>query len=178
MEMFSIERGMAGGRLIGTKRGMVGGRLVGTERECEVELVTKCNSKFRTHLWEFICSLKGKLWWNLKDNLEEIQTKWMNLKFWSWELKLWTPSVFRRCGLDWWFPSREKLSKTSLAWKSWLWLDFNTKVNYLGIELFVQFWVSNDEMDSKIGMYVKNWARQVLLKNFDFWSRCMQKSTF
>ena len=27
-------------------------------------------------------------------------------------------------------------------------------------------------------MYVKNWARQVILENFDFWSRFMKKSSF
>ena len=40
------------------------------------------------------------------------------------------------------------------------------------------FGFSNKEIDPKIGIYVKNWARQVLLENFDFWSRFMQKSTF
>ena len=101
--------------------------------------MTKCNFKFKTHLWEFICTLEGKPWWSMENNPEGSQTKWMNLKSWSWELKFWTLLVLRRSGSHKWFPSCEKLSKTSLAWKSWLWVNFNTKDNYLGIESFVQF---------------------------------------
>ena len=35
----------------------------------------------------------------------------------------------------------------------------------------------NEEIDHKIGIYAKNWARQVL-KNVNFWLRFMQESTF
>ena len=35
---------------------------------------------------------------------------------------------------------------------------------------------SNEETDSKIGIYAKNWARQALLKNFDFGQKVNGKS--
>ena len=34
---------------------MVGGRPVGTKRESQAEVMTHCNFKFKTHLWELIC---------------------------------------------------------------------------------------------------------------------------
>ena len=39
------------------------------------------------------------------------------------------------------------------------------------------FRFSNEEIDPKIGIFAKNWARQVL-ENFDFWLGFVQKSTF
>ena len=115
--------------------------------------MTQCNFKFKTHLWEFICTLKGKPWWSLENTPEKIQTKWMNLKSWSWELKFWTLLILQRSGSHRGFPSPKKISgfhnqnlcenlnRTSFAWTSWFLVKVHIKANSCRITLFEQFWI-------------------------------------
>ena len=58
------------------------------------------------------------------------------------------------------------------------WLKFTLKPTAVESHYLSNFGSLNEEIDPKIGIYTKNWARQVLLENFDFWSRFVQKSTF
>ena len=107
--------------------------------------MTQCN--FKTHLWEFICTLKGKSWWSLKNNPEGIPIKWMNLKFWSWGPKFWTlgiESFLQFLSLKWWngLQNRnvlEKLSKIGPSQKFWHLVNICTKVNFFGNWTFAQF---------------------------------------
>ena len=58
------------------------------------------------------------------------------------------------------------------------WSKFTLQPKVVESYYLSNFGFSNEEMDPKIRIYAKNWARQVLFENFDFWSRFMQKSTF
>ena len=42
------------------------------------------------------------------------------------------------------------------------------KSTFWKLDSLHNFWVSNKETDSKIGMYAKNWVEQVFFENFDF----------
>ena len=57
------------------------------------------------------------------------------------------------------------------------WSKFTLKPKAVESHYLSNFGFSNEEIDPKIGIYAKNWARQVL-ENFDFWSGFVQKSTF
>ena len=104
----------------------------------------------------------------------------MYLKFWSWELKFWTLLVLRRSVSHRWFPSpkqisgfhnqnpHENLNRTSFARTSWFLVKVHIKTNSCRITLLSNFGFSNEEINPKNGIYAKNWARQVLLENFDF----------
>ena len=56
------------------------------------------------------------------------------------------------------------------------WFQHQSQLSWNLSHLY-NFRASNDEMDSKIGMYMKNCARQVYFKKFDVWSTFAQKST-
>ena len=58
------------------------------------------------------------------------------------------------------------------------WSKFTLKPIAVESHYLDNFGFSNEEIDLKIRIYAKNWARQVLFENFDFWSKFMQKSTF
>ena len=115
--------------------------------------MTQCNFKFKTHLWKFICSLKRKPWWSLKDNLEGTQTKWMNLKFWFREHEFWKLRIFHRSGSNWWFPSpkqingfqnqnlHKNLNGTNFARTFWFLVKVHIKANSHRITLFENFWI-------------------------------------
>ena len=132
--------------------------------------MSQCNFKFKTHLWEFICTLEGKPWWSLENNPERIQTKWMNLKFWSWELKFWTLLVLQRSVSHRWFPSPkqisgfhnqnlcENLNRISFARISWFLVKVHINANSCRITLFEQFWIlewrdrpQNQNLREKLG---------------------------
>ena len=57
------------------------------------------------------------------------------------------------------------------------WSKFTLKPKAVESHYLSNFGFLNEEIDPKIGIYAKNWARQVL-ENFDFWSGFVQKSTF
>ena len=65
----------------------------------------------------------------------------------------------------------EKLSKIGHSWKFWLLVRIYAKVNFLEIGRLCNFWVSNEEIEPKIGMYSKNLVWQVRFENFDFLSK-------
>ena len=48
------------------------------------------------------------------------------------------------------------------------WSKFTLKPTVVESHYLSNFGFSNEEIDPKIGIYAKNWARQVLLENFDF----------
>ena len=114
----------------------------------------------------------------------------MNLKFWSWELKFWTLLVLRRSVSHRWFPSPkqisrfhnqnlcENLNRAIFAQTSWSLVKAHIKANNCRIILFFNFVFSNEEINPKNGIYAKNWARQVLLENFDFLVKICAKVNF
>ena len=53
--------------------------------------MTQCN--FKTHLWEFICTLKGKSWWNLENNPEGIQQHVAESDWWHMSQPDWSAYV-------------------------------------------------------------------------------------
>ena len=62
----------------------------------------------------------------------------------------------------------EKLGKIRLSWKFLLFGQHLCKSQLLEIGHLHNFWASNEETGPKIGMYAKNWVRQVCFENFDF----------
>ena len=58
------------------------------------------------------------------------------------------------------------------------WSKFTSKLTTVESHYLSNFGFSNEEIDPKIRIYVKNWARPILLENFDFWLGFVQKSTF
>ena len=55
---------------------------------------------------------------------------------------------------------------------------FTSKLIVVESHYLRYFRFSNEEIDPKIGIYAKNWVRQVLFENFDSWSKFVQKLTF
>ena len=114
----------------------------------------------------------------------------MNLKSWSWELNFWILLVLRGSGSHRWFPSpkqisgfhnqnpHENLNRTSFARTFWFLVKVHIKANSCRITLLSNFGFSNEEINPKNGIYTKNWARQVLLGNFDFLVNICAKVNF
>ena len=58
------------------------------------------------------------------------------------------------------------------------WSKFTLKPTVVGSHYLSNFGFSNEEINPKNGIYAKNWARQVLLENFDFWVNICAKVNF
>ena len=58
------------------------------------------------------------------------------------------------------------------------WSKFTLQPTAVESYYLSNFGFSNEEIDPRIGINAKNWARQVHFENFDFWSGFVQKSTF
>ena len=58
------------------------------------------------------------------------------------------------------------------------WSKFTLKPTVVESNYLSNFGFSNEEINPKNGIYAKNWARQVLLKNFDFLVKICAKVNF
>ena len=58
------------------------------------------------------------------------------------------------------------------------WSKFTLKPKAVESHYLSNFGFSNEEINPKNGIYAKNWARQVLLENFDFLVKICAKVNF
>ena len=58
------------------------------------------------------------------------------------------------------------------------WSKFTLRPTVVESYYLSNFGFLNEEIDPKIGIYAKNWARQVLVENFDFLVKICTKVNF